>query len=180
MINCGCYNITDDYSKVQKMDDLNEVENIINKYDLEQYVALDTRNNLMWLKSIKHFPSWDESFNYCNELNNKDYMGMKLTGWRLPTKDEYMNLLGNCEEQIANEWFYCDDCFDSQDCKEIFENIPENECYWTGMSSNTNNGTQDIWFVVPRTNGLSALIVSEKISSNTQPYTKCARTNDDN
>jgi hypothetical protein len=70
-------------------------------------------------------------------------------GWRLPTRDELMGLLGNCDNlDTDDDQVQCDACFESEFCTEVYpgvEDLPDLSrlhLHWSSTEFDATNA----WF----------------------------------
>jgi hypothetical protein len=55
-------------------------------------------------------------------------------GYRLPTRDEFMDLLGTCS--LDYDFYMCDSCAESTNCTVMFGS--DDGSYWSSSSDDTN------------------------------------------
>lgn len=87
---------------------------------------LDLRTNLCWQdpKADGSF-EWQEAIDYCAGLDRAGH-----TDWTLPSRDEFIELLGGCDSDVLDgEWGYCDSCDESEACSALFGS--DDEWYWS-------------------------------------------------
>lgn len=87
---------------------------------------LDPATNLCW-----QYPSPSGLYNrqtavdYCAGLNLGGH-----TDWHLPVRDNFVELLGDCDSSVTGGWVgYCDSCADSTTCSTLFG--VDVEYYWS-------------------------------------------------
>jgi hypothetical protein len=72
--------------------------------------------------------TWPEAIDACPD------------GWRLPTRQEFVDLLGNCDADVlGGNWGYCDSCSESPACASMFS--PTTGLFWAA----TEHDTDDAW-----------------------------------
>ena len=81
--------------------------------------------------------TWKEAVDYCANLSLDG-----VQDWRLPTREELLDLLDECEEEVLQESAgYCSPCIDSETCAALFES--DEEVYW----SSTLDESEKAWLV---------------------------------
>ena len=99
ILNCS---VEKDYQVLEDMNNPEKIEDIIEEYNLGEYVMYDSDTDLMWHKGNSNSEiSWNDAVGYCDNLNTLEYMGKRLTGWRLPTIFEYTSILDNCTCRLS-------------------------------------------------------------------------------
>jgi uncharacterized protein (TIGR02145 family) len=95
------------------------------------------------------------------------------SGYHLPTKEEFMALLGSCGFREDNsDW--CNSCSESHACRKVFggwTNGPEfaDDVYWS--STPTDNSFAPAWFVSFGDGSLDDLYVHERGEDSSIPLT---------
>ena len=81
-----------------------------------------------------------DAFEYCENMNTKDH-----DNWRLPTRWEYQDLLGGCENHLLNGFTQgnCNNCKDSFKCNHLFPNESGRK-YWM-HSENATETNRIAW-----------------------------------
>ena len=86
--------------------------------------ALDVNSGLCWQEPPEDmYFSWEEAVNYCESLNLCGSIG-----WTLPSADDYMDLLGDCET-IYVDYLNCNSCNGSETCGPLLGD--DDNSYWT-------------------------------------------------
>jgi hypothetical protein len=88
---------------------------------------LDSGRNLCWEhpRSTDTF-TWDQAVQYCDTLSLGGHVD-----WRLPSRQNYLDLLGNCDgEVLSGNSGYCNPCAASDACNALFSS--ELAWHWTG------------------------------------------------
>jgi hypothetical protein len=90
-------------------------------------------------------------------------------GWRLPTLQEFIDLLGDCDADVlAGNWGYCNSCSQSPACASMFS--PTTGLFWSA----TEHDTDDAWVADWYDNApLGNLYYSGKSGD---AYVRCVRT----
>lgn len=89
----------------------------------------DANTGLCWQvpKTAELF-TFDAAFQYCQSLTLGGH-----TDWRLPSKEEFILLLDNCDSAVySGEHGHCDSCADSTSCSKLFG--PDIFWYWTNTA----------------------------------------------
>ena len=80
-----------------------EVENEISCDN--EYIIYDPETGLTWQKDTSVF-NWNDAESYCDNLVLSGY-----EDWRLPTRQEYMDFLGGCDDNVSNgDVGFCNSC----------------------------------------------------------------------
>ncbi|MCP4198181.1 MAG: DUF1566 domain-containing protein [Proteobacteria bacterium] len=88
-------------------------------------------------------------------------------GYRLPTRQEFVELLGNCSDDVLNGAFgYCDTCETSTNCTNMFG--PDTLFYWSSSSYDDDLAWK-------ATFGLGSLDVAQK-DPWPEGFVRCVRT----
>jgi len=96
-------------------------------------VWIDSHTGLMWQKwwmPTSMVMGWANAVTYCDELELADF-----SDWRMPTRDEYIHIMSNCQYNAEWDMYSCADCATSEEC----HNFGVTPGDWTGWS------TEDFW-----------------------------------
>lgn len=75
---------------------------------------------------------WQAAIDYCDGLDLAGH-----TDWVLPSKDDFIALLGGCEQDVLDgDYGYCDSCDDSETCFALFGS--DNDRYWSSTPYSDN------------------------------------------
>ncbi len=99
-----------------------------------------TGTNLYWLRCLVG-QTWTESSWSCSGTKQKmKWKAAKSTcpsGYRLPTRQEFVDLLGGCGSDVrSGEYGYCNKCSASRNCSSIFPF--DTHCYWSSSPDGGN------------------------------------------
>jgi hypothetical protein len=104
--------------------------------------VVDEKNGIWWQNSVQELV-YSEAQEYCLELSLLGH-----NDWRIPSNEEYISLLGNCDEDVENlgdgdlftsEYVtsgYCSSCSDSAFCNKIFGD--DQKTYWSSTEWSYN------------------------------------------
>jgi hypothetical protein len=82
-------------------------------------------------------PNWQDSMDLCDGLDLAGHVD-----WYLPTRDEFVDLLGGCDDEVTSGGSgYCNTCAESDRCNALFG--PDTGFYW----SSTEVDEIEAWFV---------------------------------
>ena len=89
-------------------------------------IAIDSNTGLYWQKNRADFEmEWQPAKNYCSDLKIGEY-----SDWRLPSRKEYINMLGGCPQKVLNgEYGACNSCSNSLKCSKMFSK--NDQWFWT-------------------------------------------------
>ena len=121
----------------------------------------DEINNLCWQDpEAPGEYTHDEAVDYCEALDLEGH-----DNWSLPSRDEFVDLLGGCDEDVLNgEIGYCRSCAESPTCDAMFYDVDQ---HW---SSTMGDHPWNHWYA----DFYSGLVNDEEES---QTYiTRCVRT----
>ncbi|HUT78037.1 MAG TPA: DUF1566 domain-containing protein, partial [Polyangia bacterium] len=85
----------------------------------------DQGTGLCWQDPKDGQFGWQEAIDYCDALDRGGH-----SDWRLPSVDEFVALLDNCDVDLANgSGGMCDSCAGSASCNALF--CPEHDDEWS-------------------------------------------------
>lgn len=95
---------------------------------------VDPRTGLCWQEpKLASNSTWQQAGDYCAALS----LG-GLADWRLPTLDDFIELLGGCDPDLkVTEDGYCNPCADSPFCNHIYP--LDLERYWSATAADAEN-----------------------------------------
>ncbi len=81
--------------------------------------------------------TWEVSLCFCSgtgtEMDWNDAMTSCPSGYTLPKRQEFVDLLGGCDSDVlSGSWGYCNSCSKSADCADMFG--PDEGLYWSSPS----------------------------------------------
>ena len=120
----------------------------VKKNDLVKKLTLiDLETNLMWHKDkSKKKLIWNKAKKYCS-----DSMVANYADWRMPTRNEYINLLGGCPKNVLDgDSDACNSCSEKNGkCIKMFSE--DTATYWTFTEKALKNQSSPIpeasWYV---------------------------------
>ena len=125
-------------------------------------IATDKKNKLQWQKGSSNLEiTVSKGKKYCKELSLGD-----KNDWRLPSLDDYTNLLGGCDSHVPDNYGRCHSCAAVEKCSNYF---PEDKnYYWSSTAKKIRS--ESSYFV-----GLGTGTVGFEHNSE-EMYIKCVRT----
>jgi hypothetical protein len=110
--------------------------------DAGGFEKCDELSGLCWQNTTTGPATYDEATTYCAQL---DLGGNN--GWRLPTAEEFMEILGGCPaETSCLDDEMCTWCSESQRCMDIYENeMQYADLHWTATASESFQGDIEVF-----------------------------------
>ncbi len=92
---------------------------------------------------------WQGAIDYCDDLDLAGH-----TDWHLPSRDDFIELLGDCDSDVAGGGSgFCNLCEESGTCSALFGS--DTDWYWSSSSYDSNSA----WVAYFSSGGVNVLIV---------------------
>ena len=109
----------------------------------------DQSTGLCWQHPRSENYEWQAAIDYCDDLDLAGH-----TDWHLPSRDDFIELLGDCDSDVAGGGSgFCNLCEESGTCSALFGS--DTDWYWSSSSYDSNSA----WVAYFSSGGVNVLIV---------------------